>query len=115
MGPVHPHRTISKPRATVAASAGSVCRGAGRGFGVFRRLGEVAEHIRKGDVRAVFVVLPVAQHLAAARELIGPMSVAGSYTNAVNFTVFAGQCPSSGKGVAAVMFWMTHCGLIQRR
>ena len=36
-------------------------------------------------------------------------------TNAVNFTVFAGQCLSSGKGVAAVMFWMTHCGLIQRR
>jgi hypothetical protein len=24
--------------------------------------------------------------------------------NAVNFTVFAGQCLSSGKGVAAVMF-----------
>ena len=35
--------------------------------------------------------------------------------NAVNFTVFAGQCLSSGKGVAAVMFWMTHYGLIQRR
>ena len=35
--------------------------------------------------------------------------------NAVNFAVFAGQCLSSGKGVAAVMFWMTHCGLIQRR
>ena len=35
--------------------------------------------------------------------------------NAVNFTVFAGQCLSSGKGVAAVMFWMTHCGLIERR
>jgi hypothetical protein len=36
-------------------------------------------------------------------------------TNAVNFAVFAGQCLSSGKGVAALMFWMTHCGLIQRR
>ena len=35
--------------------------------------------------------------------------------NAVNFAVFAGQCLSSGKGVAAVMFWMTHCGLIERR
>jgi len=40
---------------------------------------------------------------------------AGFEANAVNFTVFAGQCLSSGKGVAAVMFWMTHCGLIERR
>ena len=35
--------------------------------------------------------------------------------NAVNFAVSAGQCLSSGKDVAAVMFWMTHCGLIERR
>ena len=39
----------------------------------------------------------------------------GVGNNAVNFAVFAGKCLSSGKGVAAVMFWMTHCGLIERR
>ena len=38
-----------------------------------------------------------------------------SKSNAVNFAVFAGKWPLSGKGVAAVMFWMTHCGLIERR
>ena len=39
----------------------------------------------------------------------------GIKPNAVNFAVSAGQCLSSGKDVAAVMFWMTHCGLIERR
>jgi hypothetical protein len=44
-----------------------------------------------------------------------PMSAVCIKPNAVNFAVFAGQCLSSGKDVAAVMFWMTHCGLIERR
>ena len=43
------------------------------------------------------------------------MNRLGFDANAVNFAVFAGQCLSSGKDGAAVMFWMTHCGLIEAK
>ena len=76
---------------------------------------EADAYVEQAELRTEPEDLDDDQLLARALRARDALRGLGYKCNAVNFAVSAGQCLSSGKGVAAVMFWMTHCGLIERR